>query len=129
MVGRSRWGGGEMGEWMGGGYGFIQSGDKPKAGLDEKVERTALEAARRKFSPEFMNRLDKVVVFHPLQREQLEQVLEIELGMVQRRVLEAAKGQFLFRVTVGGREFLFEGGAGQRVGARHFERAGGGHVG
>ena len=46
-----------------------------------------------------MNRLDKVVVFHPLQREQLEEVLEIELGQVQQRVLETAKGQFLFRVT------------------------------
>ena len=44
------------------------------------MERTAIEAARRKFSPEFMNRLDKVVVFHPLRREQLEEVLEIELG-------------------------------------------------
>src|SRR5712691_10167015 len=47
------------------------------------------EAARRKFSPEFMNRLDKVVVFHPLRPEQLEQILEIELGMVSlnRRAL------------------------------------------
>jgi len=66
----SNLGGGEITELMGGGYGFIQSGDKPKVGLDEKVERTALEAVRRKFSPEFMNRMDKVVVFHLLQREQ-----------------------------------------------------------
>ena len=74
--------------------GFIQPEDKPAAGLDEKVERTAMEAARKKFSPEFMNRLDKVVVFHPLKREQLEEVLEIELGQVQQRVLEPAKGSF-----------------------------------
>src|SRR5207247_4113028 len=116
-------GGGGVTELVGGENGFIQSGDKPKVGLDEKVERTALEAARRKFSPEFMNRLDKVVVFHPLQREQLEQVLEIELGMVQRRVLETAKGQFLFRVTAGGREFLLQEGTDQRYGARHLKRA------
>ena len=44
-----------------------------------------------------MNRLDKVVVFHPLQRTQLEEVLDIELGHVQQRVLETAKGHFLFR--------------------------------
>jgi len=86
--------------------GFIQPKDKPITGLDEKVERTAVEAARRKFSPEFMNRLDKVVVFHPLKREQLEEVLEIELGQVQQRVLETARGQFLFRVTSVAREFL-----------------------
>jgi ATP-dependent Clp protease ATP-binding subunit ClpA len=119
----SNLGGGEITELMAGGYGFIRSEDKPAAGLDEKVERTAVEAARRKFSPEFMNRLDKVVVFHPLRQEQLEEILEIELGMVQRRVLETAKGQFLFRVTAGAREFLLKEGTDQRYGARHLKRA------
>ena len=70
-----------------------------------------------------MNRLDKVVVFHPLQREQLEEVLQIELGNVQRRVLETAKGQFLFRVTDAGRDFLLKEGTDQRYGARHLKRA------
>ena len=119
----SNLGGGEITELMEGGMGFVQPKDKPAAGLDEKVERTAVEAARRKFSPEFMNRLDKVVVFHPLRREQLEKVLEIELGQVQQRVLETAKGQFLFRVTDPGREFLLQEGTDQRYGARHLKRA------
>jgi hypothetical protein len=87
------------------------------------VERTAVEAAKRKFSPEFMNRLDKLVVFHPLRREQLEEVLEIELGMVQQRVLDAANGKFLFRVTEAGRDFLLQEGTDQRYGARHLKRA------
>jgi ATP-dependent Clp protease ATP-binding subunit ClpB len=119
----SNLGGGEITELMEGGMGFIQPKDKPIAGLDEKVERTAIEAARRKFSPEFMNRLDKVVVFHPLQRNQLEEVLEIELGQVQQRVLETARGQFLFRVTSAAREFLLTEGTDQRYGARHLKRA------
>jgi ATP-dependent Clp protease ATP-binding subunit ClpA len=119
----SNLGGGEITELMEGGMGFIQPKDKPVAGLDEKVERTAVEAARRKFSPEFMNRLDKVVVFHPLRREQLEEVLEIELGQVQQRVLETARGQFLFRVTSAAREFLLQEGTDQRYGARHLKRA------
>jgi len=119
----SNLGGGEITEMMAGGYGFIKSEDKPKDSLDQKVERTAVEAARRKFSPEFMNRLDKIVVFHPLLREQLEKVLDIELGMVQQRVLETAKGQFLFRVADGGREFLLQEGTDQRYGARHLKRA------
>src|ERR1700676_4002642 len=119
----SNLGGGGIQELMHGGMGFIQPTDKPTTGLDEKVERTAMEAARRKFSPEFMNRLDKVVVFHPLQREQLEEVLEIELGQVQQRVLETAKGQFLFRVTPAGRDFLLQEGTDQRYGARHLKRA------
>src|SRR6201987_5864257 len=119
----SHLGGGEITELMEGGMGFIQPKDKPITGLDEKVERTAIEAARRKFSPEFMNRLDKVVVFHPLQRQQLEEVLEIELGQVQQRVLETARGQFLFRVTSAAREFLLQEGTDQRYGARHLKRA------
>ncbi|HXM96069.1 MAG TPA: AAA family ATPase [Candidatus Dormibacteraeota bacterium] len=119
----SNLGGGEITELMTGGLGFIQPKDKPAAGLDQKVERTALEAARKKFSPEFMNRLDKVVVFHPLRREQLEEVLEIELANLQRRVLETANGQFLFRVTPAGRDFLLQEGTDQRYGARHLKRA------
>lgn len=119
----SNLGGGEITELMGGGYGFVKSDDKPTTNLDVKVERTAIEAARRKFSPEFMNRLDKVVVFHPLQRKQLEEVLDIELTMVQQRVLETAKGQFLFRVTESGKDFLLQEGTDQRYGARHLKRA------
>jgi ATP-dependent Clp protease ATP-binding subunit ClpB len=119
----SNLGSGEISDLMNGGMGFVQPADKNVVGLDQKVERTAVEAARRKFSPEFMNRLDKVVVFHPLQRAQLEEVLDIELGQVQHRVLETAKGQFLFRVTNPGREFLLQEGTDQRYGARHLKRA------
>jgi ATP-dependent Clp protease ATP-binding subunit ClpA len=119
----SNLGGGEIAELMEGGMGFIQPTDTPVAGLNEKVERMAVEAARRKFSPEFMNRLDKVVVFHPLKREQLQEVLDIELGQVQQRVLDTAKGQFLFRVTEAGRDFLLREGTDQRYGARHLKRA------
>jgi ATP-dependent Clp protease ATP-binding subunit ClpB len=109
---------------MTGGMGFapvVRPEAKPK--LDEKVEKTATEAAKRKFAPEFMNRIDKVVVFHPLRSEQLEQILEIELGMVQQRVLETAKGRFLFRVTPAAREFLLREGTDLKYGARHLKRA------
>ncbi len=119
----SNLGGGEITELMEGGIGFVQPKDKPESGLDQKVERTAVEAARRKFSPEFMNRLDKLVVFHPLRKEQLQEVLDIELGQVQQRVLDTAKGQFLFRVTDAGRDFLLQEGTDQRYGARHLKRA------
>jgi ATP-dependent Clp protease ATP-binding subunit ClpA len=119
----SNLGGGEISELMHGGYGFIKSSDKSAEGLDQKVQRTATEAARRKFSPEFMNRLDRVVVFHPLQREQLQMVLDIELGNVQKRVLETAKRQFLFRTTEAAHDFLLQEGTDQRYGARHLKRA------
>jgi len=119
----SNLGGGEITELMSGGMGFVQPVDKPADTLDGKVTRTAQEGARRKFSPEFMNRLDKVVVFHPLRPVQLEQILEIELSMVQRRVLDTAKGQFLFRVTPAARNFLLREGTDLKYGARHLKRA------
>lgn len=119
----SNLGGGEITELMQGGMGFIQPKDMPVKGLDEKVERTAVEAARRKFSPEFMNRLDKVVVFHPLKSEELDEVLEIELGQVQKRVLDSATSPFQFRVTSEARQFLLQEGTDQRYGARHLKRA------
>jgi len=120
----SNLGGGEITELMAGGMGFapaVQADTKPR--LDEKVEKTAAEAAKRKFAPEFMNRIDKVVVFHPLRSEQLEEILEIELGIVQKRVLGTAKGRFLFRVLPAAREFLLREGTDLKYGARHLKRA------
>jgi ATP-dependent Clp protease ATP-binding subunit ClpB len=119
----SNLGGREITELMTGGMGFVQPQDKVEEKIDGKVERTAEEAAKKKFSPEFMNRLDKVVVFHPLRREQLEEILEIELGMVQQRVLDTGRGQFLFRATSEARRFLLLEGTDFKYGARHLKRA------
>jgi ATP-dependent Clp protease ATP-binding subunit ClpA len=120
----SNLGGGDITELMTGGMGFapeVRPESKPR--LDEKVERTAAEAAKKKFAPEFMNRIDKVVVFHPLRQQQLEQILDIELGMVQQRVLETARGRFLFRVTQPAKDFLLREGTDLKYGARHLKRA------
>jgi ATP-dependent Clp protease ATP-binding subunit ClpB len=119
----SNLGSGQIADLMQGGMGFVQPSDKPITGMQKKVERTAVEAARRKFSPEFMNRLDKVVVFHPLKRDELDEVLEIELKQVQKRVLDSTTRPFLFRITSEGREFLLQEGTDQRYGARHLKRA------
>ena len=119
----SNLGSGQIADLLQGGMGFIQPNDEPRAGLQKKVERAAVEAARRRFSPEFMNRLDKLVVFHPLKREELDEVLEIELRNVQKRVLDSTTRPFLFRITEEGREFLLHEGTDQRYGARHLKRA------
>lgn len=111
-------------ELMTGGMGFAASTDpdvKPR--LDEKVERMACEAARRRFAPEFMNRIDKSVVFHPLRKEQLERILEIELTMVQQRLLDTPRGHFLFRATQDAKDFLLREGTDVKYGARHLKRA------
>lgn len=113
----------QMTELMTGGMGFVPPSETITNHLDEKLERTAIEAARHKFSPEFVNRLDKLVVFRPLRHEQLEQVLQIELRKVQSRVSDATNRPFLFRISEEARQFLLEEGTDQRYGARHLKRA------
>jgi ATP-dependent Clp protease ATP-binding subunit ClpA len=120
----SNLGAGEMTEMMMGGMGFAQKPLEIDNKFDEKIDRSAVEAARRKFSPEFMNRIDKVVVFKTLRRQHLEQILEIELGMVQQRILQATgNNQFVFSCTPKVKQFLLREGTDPKYGARHLKRA------
>jgi len=71
-----------------------------------------------------MNRIDKIVVFKMLKPEQLEKILEIELGMVQQRILQAAgNSQFVFSCTDKVKKFLMQEGTDAKYGARHLKRA------
>jgi len=120
----SNLGAGEMTGLVDGGMGFATRTAEVDSKLDEKISRTAIEAARRKFTPEFMNRIDKVVVFKTLREEHLTQILEIELGMVQQRILQAAgANQFVFTCTAKVKDFLLKEGTDPRYGARHLKRA------
>jgi ATP-dependent Clp protease ATP-binding subunit ClpA len=94
------------------------------AKLNGKIARSGVDAARRKFTPEFMNRLDKVVVFKPLGPEQLRKILEIELNMVQQRIFNASVDRgFVFTLSDEGKNFLLEEGTDMKYGARHLKRA------
>jgi ATP-dependent Clp protease ATP-binding subunit ClpB len=112
----------EMSSLVQGGLGFAHNSAVFETCIDEKIDRTAVEAAGRKFTPEFMNRLDKVVVFRTLRPEHLQQIVDIELGMVQQRILASA-GKFLFRCTQNVKNFLLKEGTDLRYGARHLKRA------
>jgi len=115
----------QMSELITGSIGFAPTADAKMSAddLDQKIYRTALEAARRKFSPEFMNRIDKVVVFRSLRQEQLRRVLDLELQQVQRRIDEGAGEPFRMIVTERAAEFLLVEGMDCQYGARHLKRA------
>jgi ATP-dependent Clp protease ATP-binding subunit ClpB len=92
--------------------------------LSKKMSRSGIEAARRKFTPEFMNRIDKVVVFKPLGEPELKRILDLELGQVQQRILlSPAEKSFVFTVSEPGKSFLLSQGTDVRYGARHLKRA------
>ena len=108
-----------------GSIGFAPKGSaKCSPAIDREIYRVAIEAAKRQFSPEFMNRIDEVVVFHTLTPEQLSQILDIELSEVQKRILSAQPNNvFLVRYSPGAKKFLLKEGTDQRYGARHLKRA------
>jgi ATP-dependent Clp protease ATP-binding subunit ClpB len=114
----------EMIRLMSGGLGYNAGSRQDDEELDQKIYRTATEAARRKFSPEFMNRIDKVIVFRTLKREHLEKILDIELAQVQQRIMSSAVSrQFVFDCTPSARDFLLEEGTDSKFGARHLKRS------
>jgi len=91
--------------------------------LSSRMSRIGVAAARRKFTPEFVNRLDKIVVFQPLGQEELRRIIDIELEMVQERIQNSADKSFVVNVTESAREFLLMEGTDSRYGARHLKRA------
>jgi len=127
----SNLGAGEMNSIMRPNLGFAASEMERKCSegmvdgsLTEKISRAAVEAARRKFTPEFMNRIDKVVVFRPLGEPELRKILGLELNILQQRILNSVNGApFVFSLTDPAKDFLLREGTDMKYGARHLKRA------
>lgn len=114
----------EVQKLMASGLGFGGAPVTDEEELDQKIYRVAMEAAKRKFSPEFMNRLDRVIVFRSLKDEHLEQILDIELSKVQDRIVSSiGERQFVFKCTRAARDFLLREGIDKKFGARHLKRS------
>ena len=78
----------------------------------------------RLFTPEFINRLDKIVTFQPLGSEQLKKILDIELNLVQQRIFNTSNDRaFVFTLSDSSKSFLLEEGTDLKYGARHLKRA------
>jgi ATP-dependent Clp protease ATP-binding subunit ClpA len=124
IVMTSNLGAAEMAQLITGSIGFAPAKGKtlPPERLDDKIDKTATDAARRKFSPEFMNRLDQLVVFRSLKTTDLQRILELELNAVQHRIQDKAKQPFYFRVTDPAKARLLEQGINPVYGARHLKR-------
>lgn len=127
----SNLGASEMGSILSPRLGFSAPEQAQRAALGDidedtaaRLNRTALEAARRKFTPEFINRLDKIVVFRPLGDEELRKVLDIELQMVQERIfLSSLDRPFVLTISPSGKDHLLREGTDAKYGARHLKRA------
>src|SRR5499426_2710689 len=115
----------EMSDLISGGIGFAPANltTNSSSEVNHKIFHTAVEAARRKFSPEFMNRINRVVVFHGLQEHDLRQILDLELQALQNRIMRTAGTKFLLHCSDVAKEMLLREGIDYRYGARHLKRS------
>jgi ATP-dependent Clp protease ATP-binding subunit ClpB len=115
----------EMSGLVDGGMGFTPARrlNKVESNIDEKIHQTAVQAASRNFPPEFMNRIDRVVVFHSLNEHHLRQILELELSALQDRIMRSASTKFVFHCSGVAKEMLLNEGVDYRYGARHLKRS------
>ena len=121
----SNLGASEIARLMRGGIGFAppQKAEEPSS-LEQKIHRVAIDAARRRFSPEFMNRIDKIAVFKSLSKEDLEKILDIELNAVQKRIFQTQTDRpFVLVCEKKAKEFLLAEGTDAKYGARHLKRS------
>jgi len=106
------------------GLGFAPGPVSHDEKLADKMERAGIESARRRFTPEFINRLDKIVVFRSLGEEEMRRILEIELAEMERRIQRATGAAGLkFRLDHRAKDLLLAQGTDARYGARHLKRA------
>jgi ATP-dependent Clp protease ATP-binding subunit ClpB len=86
----------------------------------ERMKEAVLEEMRRHFRPEFLNRVDEIIVFHALTEEHLKQIVEIQLGRLRARL---ADRHIVLRLTEAAKENLVRTGYDPHFGARPLKRA------
>jgi ATP-dependent Clp protease ATP-binding subunit ClpB len=114
----------EMSQLLEGSIGFAPKASEAMetSDLDKRIYRTALEAAKRNFSPEFMNRIDSVEVFRTLSPTHFQRILDLELAAIQEQILQKAQQKFFFRCTADAKSILLREGIHPAYGARNIKR-------
>jgi len=103
--------------------GFHSASAKSLTDLTTRLESIALGAVRKRFSPEFVNRIDAVVTYNPLDAQAIEIILEHDLRALQDHVnLRLGERYFSIDVTAEAKQFLLQKGVSQEYGARELKR-------
>lgn len=87
---------------------------------EEEMRSQVMEALHQEFKPEFLNRLDDIIIFHPLTQEQIKQIVDIQLRYLLKRLAER---KLSLNLTDAAKEFLARTGYDQNYGARPLKRA------
>jgi len=97
--------------------GFVTADEKDSF---ERISATVKEEMQRVFNPEFLNRVDDVIVFHTLYEEHIRQIVAIMLRDVQKRL---GQEEITLKLSDGGTSFLVKHGSDEKYGARPLKRA------
>ena len=118
----SNLGSSQMERLANGGIGF-SAPEVQNAILDSQLDNVAKEAAKKKFSPEFFNRLNHITVFHSLTKEQVERILDLEIAQLHERFLFGSKVNFFFHVRKRAKDIVLKEGYDKVYGARFLQRS------
>ncbi len=100
----------------GGALGFVQSNDEQAVADHQKIEK----AMRETFRPEFLNRIDEIIIFEPLALQQVEQIVDLQMREIAERLTEMG---LRVHLTESARNWLARKGYDQQFGARPLRRA------
>ncbi|MCC7497417.1 MAG: AAA family ATPase [Bryobacterales bacterium] len=104
-------------------FGFQSGSERQSSQVSSKLESIALAAVRKRFSPEFINRIDAVVTYQPLNAESLSAILDQHIAELQQHVNTRLGARcFTIEVTPQSREFLLRKGTSAEYGARELKR-------
>jgi len=98
----------------------LQEGMSGKDTLDEDTRESVMDALRGHFRPEFLNRVDEVVIFEPLKRQDIAHIVEVQLTRIQKLLTEK---RLTLELSPRARDFLAERGYDPTYGARPLKRA------
>lgn len=103
--------------------GFQSAGRRPRAEVADRLEAIALGAVRKRFSPEFVNRIDAVVTYQPLDTQSIGTILDNHIAALQQHVNSRLSERcFTIEVSPEARKLLLQDGVSEEYGARELKR-------
>jgi ATP-dependent Clp protease ATP-binding subunit ClpA len=86
---------------------------------EEEMKEKVLGSLRESFKPEFLNRLDEIIIFHPVSQEMLRQIIDLQIAIIQKRLKEK---QIKMKITSAAKKYLAKKGYDPAYGARPLKR-------
>lgn len=106
------------------GFGFESRVGRDSNAVGNRLEAIGLTAVRKRFSPEFVNRVDAVITYRPLTAESIREILDIQIAELQRHIYRRLGSRaFQLQVSKASRAFLLRAGVSDQYGARELKRA------